>query len=101
MAIIKWELVSGSFIDSWLITHMLRTGVPNVTDLLLSVGFFVAGAALGALFAANTILIFAKLTHNDRLARGVVRLSLPVTWVFTLGSDGAARPRTQNGPIRA
>jgi hypothetical protein len=71
-----------------------------MTDMLISVGFFAAGAALGMLFAANSILIFAKLTHNDKLARGVVRLSLPVTWVFTLGSDGAARPRTQNGPIR-
>lgn len=79
----------------------LQTGVLNVTDMLIFVGFFVAGAALGALFAANTILIFAKLTHHDKLAREVVRLSSPVTWVFTLGSDGAARPRTQNGALRA
>ena len=80
---------------------MLRMGVLNVTDMLISVGFFVAGGALGALFAANTILIFAKLTHNDKIAREVVRLSVPITWVFTLGSDGAARPRTQNGTVRA
>jgi hypothetical protein len=71
-----------------------------MTDLLTAVGFLVAGATLGVLFAANTILIFAKLTHNDKLARGVVRLSLPVTWVFTLGSDGATRPRTHDGAIR-
>lgn len=72
-----------------------------MADILVSVGFFVAGATLGALFAANSVLIFAKLTHNEKLARVIVRLSLPVTWVFTLGSDGAARPRTRNGPIRA
>jgi hypothetical protein len=80
--------------------YLAKMGVLNMTDMLISVGFFVAGGALGALLAANTILIFAKLTHNDKLARGVVRLSLPVTWVFTLGSDGAARPRTQNGAVR-
>jgi hypothetical protein len=71
-----------------------------MADLLTLVGFFMAGATLVVLFAANIILIFARLTHNDKLARGVVRLSLPVTWVFTLGSDGATRPRTNNGAIR-
>jgi len=62
--------------------------------------FAITGAAFAALIAANLVLIIARFTHNERLARAVVRLSSHVTWFLKIGSDMGRRNNGVDGPSR-
>jgi hypothetical protein len=69
---------------------------------MADVVFAVSGVALGALVVANAALIFARISHHDRLARNIVREAAYVTWLFKLGSDGdRPRERGRNERLRA
>lgn len=67
---------------------------------LAQLGFGVLGGLLGVLVAANAVLIAARLSHHDKLARSIVKRAARVTWLFKLGDDGGGRSM-KNGHSRA
>ena len=49
--------------------------------------FFIAGFAFASLIGANLLLIVAKVTHHEKLAKQVVAAASRVIWIFKLGGE--------------
>lgn len=64
--------------------------------------FIIGGVVLCVLLCANVVVIVAKATHKDRLAKRILVFSSHIIWIFKLGDENSMRRETgADGHIRA